>query len=142
MPRKVTPKKEDVSWHDAFISALRASGVVRLACHAAGIARKTAYAHRERDPDFRAAWDDALEDGVDVLVAEARKRAVGSSDTLLIFLLKAHRPAVYRDNYRPPEPVPDFDLDADIRAMTTEERAIYQLKVQQYIAKVRATGRI
>jgi hypothetical protein len=64
------------------------------------------------------------------------------SDTLLIFLLKGARPQKYRDNYRPPEPLPDFDLDADVSQMTPQERDDYKLKLQQYIAKIRATGRI
>jgi hypothetical protein len=35
-----------------------------------------------------------------LLEAEARRRAMSTSDTLLIFLLKARRPAVYRENAR------------------------------------------
>jgi len=67
---------------------------------------------------FAAAWDEALEIATGSLELEARRRAqkgvlepvyykgkkVGAvrkySDTLLIFLLKAHRPDKYRDNVR------------------------------------------
>ena len=37
-----------------------------------------------------------LEDAVDLLEEEARRRALAGSDLLLIFLLKAHRPQMYR----------------------------------------------
>ena len=40
-----------------------------------------------------------MADATDDLEAIARRRAKLTSDTLLIFLLKAHRPAVFRDNY-------------------------------------------
>jgi len=44
-------------------------------------------------------WDDAVDAAVDALAAEARTRAFDGSDVLLMFLLKAHRPQVYRDHY-------------------------------------------
>jgi hypothetical protein len=83
-----------------FLAALRNSGNVRAACHAAGISRPQAYGHRERVPAFAAAWDDALEDACDALEAMARQRAMAISDGLLMFLLRAHRPHVYRDTFR------------------------------------------
>jgi hypothetical protein len=64
----------------------------------------------KRDPDFAARWADALEEACDALEAEARRRAVEGveepvvsagklvctvrrySDTLLLALLRAHRP--------------------------------------------------
>jgi hypothetical protein len=70
---------------------------VRIACKAANITSPTAYWHREKFPDFAAEWDNALELAIDFLEMTARKRAAASSDTLLIFLLKAHRPEKYRE---------------------------------------------
>ena len=84
----------------AFLTALANSANVRLACQAAGVSRKTAYAHRERSARFAADWESALEDACDGLEVLARKRASEGSDVLLIFLLKAHRPAKYRETYR------------------------------------------
>jgi len=52
--------------------------------------------HRKEDPDFRQAWDQAIEDGIDLLVAEIMLRARHSSDLLAMFLLKALRPEKYR----------------------------------------------
>jgi hypothetical protein len=96
-----TPKKEETyqerPWYDIFINDFREHGNVRLACEIAGITRDTAYKARERDLEFSRRWREAEEDSVDYLEAQARARALGfagkePSDTLLIFLLKAHRP--------------------------------------------------
>ena len=64
---------------------------VRLASQSVGVGRRLVYDHREKYPDFAQAWDDAIEDGIDTLEAIAYKRAMESSDTLMIFLLKAKR---------------------------------------------------
>lgn len=87
-------------WQDRFLAALRNSGNVRAACQAAKVERMTAYRHRKKSPVFAQKWEDALQDAVDVLEAVAWKRAQDISDTLLIFLLKAHRPDVYSDKVR------------------------------------------
>src|SRR5690606_18484748 len=73
------------------------------------------YRLRKEDPDFAAAWDEAMEQASDALEVEARRRAIEGwdepvfyqgmetgmvrkfSDTLLIFLLKGARPEKYRD---------------------------------------------
>ena len=105
----------------AFLKSLAQSVNVARACRTAGIPRRTAYHWRDADPRFAREWDDALDDGIDLLEAELHRRAfegvekpvwhkgerVGTvrhySDALAMFLLKAHRPARYRDGYRPPE---------------------------------------
>lgn len=87
-------------WAPRFLDALRSTCNVRLSASSAGIDRDTAYKRRRRDPSFAAAWDAAEQDAIDVLEAEARRRALSVSDTLLMFLLRAHRPALYRDNAR------------------------------------------
>lgn len=107
-----TPKKD---WKPAFLRELARTGNVSLSADKAKISRPAAYAARESDPGFAAAWKDAVETSVEYLEGEARRRAyegtqrpvyqggklVGKvreySDTLLIFLLKAHRPEKYRD---------------------------------------------
>jgi hypothetical protein len=102
-------------WERVFLEALRKTPNVSAACASAGVARKTAYAHRNADPEFAAAWDDALEQSTDSLVGECYRRACQGterpvfhqgeecgrikeySDTLAIFLLKAHRRSIYGD---------------------------------------------
>jgi hypothetical protein len=97
-PKK--PKRSAGEWRPLFLAGLRQHGIVRLACHEAGITRQKAYEHRAADPAFAAQWQSALDDAIDTLEEIARQRALESSDTLLIFLLKANRPAMYRDTYR------------------------------------------
>jgi hypothetical protein len=89
-------------WTSTFLAALESSPSVKAAAAAAGVARSGAYALRASDPDFRAAWEDALSVGVEELEAVAFQRAKDSSDVLAIFLLKAHRPERYREMARPP----------------------------------------
>ena len=86
-------------WYGAFLTALRNSCNVRASCQAAGIHRSTAYEARQRDPAFAAAWEDALQDAIEALEAHARAMAFAGDTIMSIFLLKAHRPEVYRDRY-------------------------------------------
>jgi len=59
-----------------------------------------AYRWRDRSPTFRREWDIAIEEAVDTLEAAARARALAGDSVLLIFLLKAHRPDIYRETVR------------------------------------------
>lgn len=152
-----TPKKRQRfnDWRPTFLQALREYGVVSYAAEQANVSRSEVYRAKERNADFSAAWDEALEVATDALEKEARRRAESGvmrlkfhqgmpimvpvldddgkplmepvfddngepvldkhgrqkeqmvltpyieheySDTLMIFLLKAHRPKKYRDN--------------------------------------------
>lgn len=121
---KLTPEKEGQNgngktfyeWSPLFLCHLAECGNVSKAAQRAGISRTIAYRHRANNEQFRKAWEDALEQAADVLEAEAWRRAVDGieepvgwyqghaggtvtrySDTLLIFLLKAHRPDKFRE---------------------------------------------
>jgi len=101
-----------------FLAVLAQCCNVGKSCAHAGIDRSTAYLWREKDPAFAAAWDKALKIGVSALEDEVHRRAFEGneepvfwqgeicgqvkkySDTLAIFLLKAHAPDKYRDNAR------------------------------------------
>jgi hypothetical protein len=93
----LTPWPDAGAWRPAFLASLRNWANVRAACHAAGIHRATAYAHREADAAFRAAWDDALEDACDLLEAAARGKAYAGDGDMIRWLLKAHRRRIYGD---------------------------------------------
>lgn len=113
----LTPKKE---WQAVFLKALTASPNVAGAARKARVSRQSAYKARAADPDFRAAWDNALGSSIENAEGEMYRRAVKGtitkrhyskegnllgvdreySDTLLIFLLKAHKPEVYRETTR------------------------------------------
>jgi len=100
---------------EAFVDALIDTGMVRKACEAAGIKRRTAFYWRSTRAEFKRAWDEALSAAASMLEDEALRRAregvekpvyqagalVGTvqeySDVLTIFLLKAANPNKYRE---------------------------------------------
>jgi len=126
---KFTPEKAE-----AFFAALAETANVSKACAAIAVSRRTAYNWREADPGFAAGWDRAMKAAVLGLEDEAHRRAFEGldkpvfyqgeecgtvreySDTLAIFLLKAHNPEKYRENSK-------VELEANIRVndMTDEE---------------------
>jgi hypothetical protein len=99
------------------------------------------YVTREKDPEFAAAWEEALEEATDLLEEEARRRAHDGyeepvyykgtqcgvitrySDQLMITLLKAHRPAKFRENIRQELSGPDGGpiRTQDVSDMSTED---------------------
>lgn len=106
-----------------FIEAFAHYGNIVRACKMTKIPRRTVYNWKGRDakgeyldPEFMKLYELAREEAVAVLEAEAWHRAVEGdvmpmtvagkreevmrkSDTMLIFLLKAHAPAKYRERY-------------------------------------------
>ena len=111
---KWTPKKKE-----EFLDHLRTSCNVTLSARAVGLSRSGAYEFKDksRNRKFSKEWDEAIAEAIDVLEGECRRRAYSGvaepihykgqrvdtvqkySDVLLIFLLKAHRPAKYREKY-------------------------------------------
>jgi hypothetical protein len=71
----------------------------------AKIDRAWVYRVRRRDPEFQAAYEAAQDQSADAIEDECRRRAIGGSDLLLIVLLKALRPHVYRDNWTGGQPI-------------------------------------
>jgi hypothetical protein len=126
LTQDLTPKRP---WKEQFLSALASVGVVAHAAKKAKITRQAAYLARDADPVFAARWKDAVEQSTELLEAEAIRRAstgtlkpvyqrgelVGKireySDTLLIFMLKARKPGMYRDN---PPPAPSNPLPTGV----------------------------
>lgn len=94
---KATHKKE-TSWQDRFLEIFAMSLNVALAAQGAGINRATAYKERDKNADFARGWDDAKAAAIERLEAAAFERAKKMSDTLLIFLLKSHKPEMYRES--------------------------------------------
>ena len=116
------PKRERLQWIEPFLERLRDTCNVRASCEAAGVSRKVAYIHKGRDADFARVWDEAIDDGVDVLEFVARQRAIradGPSDLLLIFLLKAHRPEKYSDRVKVDVTIDDLRREAEDVAYDT-----------------------
>lgn len=101
-----------------FLSAYaNCGGVILAAAKLSGIDRGTHYDWLESDPNYRAAFDEAKEEAIELLEAEAIRRGVLGwkepiyqggvkvgdvtrySHALLIFMLKARRPEVYRERF-------------------------------------------
>jgi hypothetical protein len=107
----------------AFLAAYAENGTITHAAKAAGVDRATHYRWLD-DADYAERFGVAQEESIEALEREGRRRAVEGteepvyqggklvgtirkySDTLLIFLLKAQRPAVYRER---------VDVTMDIR---------------------------
>ena len=141
-------------WTVPFLDALRLRGIVADACAAASVSRSTAYRRKDDDAAFAQAWQDALEDAADVMEREAFRRAVEGvdepvyqggekvgvirkySDTLLTLMLKANRPAKYRER------VDAVNLNVDLSQMTDEqlERIAKGEDVRNVIASAGASG--
>jgi hypothetical protein len=60
----------------AFVSALKAHGVITIAADAVGIPRATINNWRTKDPEFAEACEDAYQQAVDVAEMELRRRGV------------------------------------------------------------------
>lgn len=102
---------------EQFLGELRKIPNVVRACRAIGISRARAYEVYQAEPDFAKQWDAALKEGVESIEAEMHRRAFEGyagrpvvnqgqivaevteySDTLAMFLARAHAPEKYRDN--------------------------------------------
>src|SRR6266480_941897 len=83
-----------------FLQALRELPNISTACELAGLSRSYAYAERQTDQAFREQWDEALECATDALEQRAFELAQAGCSQLVMFLLKAHRKAVYGDALR------------------------------------------
>ncbi len=87
-------------WRATFLRALRQTPSVKHACLAAGIDRATAYRHRIEDDEFAAKWQDAIQASVDELEHKAFQLALEGDSNLITFMLRCHKPQVYRDTQR------------------------------------------
>lgn len=112
-------------WKPTFLAAYADRGSVKDAAQIAGIARQTAYEHRLKDLEFAAAWDAIDVDVVTLLEAAVLERALAGSDRLAEFLLKAHRPTMYRDSLRIDGKITvvnEAQLDEEIEDFLARER--------------------
>lgn len=108
------------NWPEKFLKALCDIPNVTRACQKAKVVRMTAYQLRKDNESFAKAWDDCIDAGIDNLEAAAMERArfgtpravwmkdengvpkkvdtvTDYPESLVQFLLKAHRPDRYRE---------------------------------------------
>jgi hypothetical protein len=104
MPR--TPNKPVIharkprrDWRPAFLAGFAESGTVKSGCLKAGISRWTAYNERQKNETFALAWHDVEEDLTDRLESKAVELAMAGDVKLIEFLLKARKPAMYRERH-------------------------------------------
>lgn len=76
---------------------------IMLACKRSGVSTKSFYKWRKEDPDFAALVEEANENITQRLEQKANEFAVGVGveapiPSLMVFMLKARRPDVYREN--------------------------------------------
>jgi uncharacterized protein YdbL (DUF1318 family) len=137
---------------EAFLKELRRRGNVSDAARKAGVGRKTVYEWREAEPDFAAAWDEAIEAAMDAMESEAWRRAVEGtrkpligrvgkdqdgvityvreySDSLMQTLLKAHRPEKYRER-------------SEVRHTGLTPEQARELPDEELVARLKAKGLI
>jgi hypothetical protein len=81
-----------------FLELIGKGKSITGAARDASVSRYALYQWRKEIPQFGAAWDEALEAGLDALEDKARELAEEGSEKLLMFLLKAGRPEKYREN--------------------------------------------
>ena len=150
---------------EAFMDALDRGMTVSGACKAASMGRSTAYGLRATDEAFAKAWDEALENGTDVLEDEAFRRACEGvlepivsggrqvldtegkpmmqrrfSDNLMVTLLKARRPERFRERSTVDSTV---TVAADsgpvirevLQSMTQQERDVLRGVLERQVAQ-------
>ena len=82
---------------DRFIERYLQTANISSSCEYADISRSGYYYWIKTDDEFRDRARDAEEKMLDMLESVAYKRAIDSSDTLLIFMLKSRRRNIYGD---------------------------------------------
>ena len=148
-PAKAGRYRKDKSWRLRFCAALRECPNVGHACAAANVSRPTAYGDKARSAVFRAQWATALQEGIERLEEHCwnmamrsetvktrttktdkqgrvvvRETVAETSDTLAIFLLKAHNPEKYRETFRAqisPPPVEAIKIEQDVARLPDAE---------------------
>lgn len=91
---------QDVGWRTLFLRVLRNKGTVRAAAEQIGLTTRSVRQAIKQDPAFAELVQEALEDNTELLEEVAYRRALEGDNLMTIFMLKARKPEVYRDNYR------------------------------------------
>ena len=148
MTTDVTTTEEvmDPDVRQAFLEGISQGLTPTKAAQRAQKPRLYFYHWRRMDHTFKVEWDDANEQGADLLEEEARRRAVNGvetpvydkdgnlkytkveySDTLLHTLLKAARPAKFRESFRPDASDDDMSNPGSSSAMERLTLALEQV---------------
>lgn len=91
----IPKRKYRLKWQKAFLSQLAQCANITQACKAACIDPATVYEARSKDPEFRAAWEQALDDGMNAIEAKAMQVATNGDGAMIRFLLMTRRREKY-----------------------------------------------
>jgi hypothetical protein len=98
---KAVGKQKQDAQKEAFLASYSAKFSIAATCAIVGVGRATVFRWRENDPIFAERFNAIDSQITDTLQARAITRALTDADqssaTLLIFLLKARLPEVYRE---------------------------------------------
>lgn len=131
MGRRFYKLSEKLSVQSVFLEAIAAGEKAVVAAEKAGAGRRTFYRWRTEDDKFAAAWEQAASAPKNELEHEALRRAVKGvekpvyrggeivghvtdySDSMLMFLLKAHYPEKYdpKNGIKETGQTPEFEIE-------------------------------
>jgi hypothetical protein len=114
-----------------FLTILRSTANVLHAAKACKIPTAIAYIWRAEDPEFAFKWDKIIEaEMLPHLEAEAIRRAINGSDTLMMFMLKALNRSKYDDKLaekaaeRPSITIQMLDVDKTIITAANDQLSL------------------
>ena len=117
-----------------FLEIYRDAGTMREASERAEINVSTAYDWIRQDAEFRDALEIARQEAGEALIREARRRAMKSSDNLLMFLIKKFDPS-YRDNPKLITNIagPTINVSSELKKLNASElatirEAVYRIR--------------
>lgn len=133
-PMNKRPSLTNPAFEAAFLEHLRTTANVTATCKDLGILTSAVYSRREADPLFAERMRDAMRDAISLLEFNAQDRAFKGvlepvffkgevcghirrySDTLTMFLLKAHDPERHRERSEVAQTNINMNLTPDQRA--------------------------
>ena len=87
-------------WQRPFLAAYANSGNLRASAMRAQVSRGHVYRALEEDEAFRAEFDEAKDEAIELLEATLRQQALSGNTTALIFLLKCLDPSTYNERFQ------------------------------------------
>lgn len=95
---KSKPIKGRRDWKSKWLEAYQAHGTAKAASEVVRVNESRPYEARKKDPEFAKAWDELECETTKLLEETLYERALAGDTTAAIFMLKARRPAVYRES--------------------------------------------
>jgi hypothetical protein len=89
--------KRPEDWKENFLAGVRIAATIEAGCAKAGVSRSFINNERKRDPAFEREFQYAIDAAIDHAQESAFDRGKLHSDKLLMFILRSHRPEIYRE---------------------------------------------